>query len=151
MIAAATWSLWLARNDMVFHGKSISSMELLFQAKLRVLIFIKAKNKDLVLIDGDWCTHPKMSLASSSNVVTKWSSPDEGAIKFNVDGSFLLNRASCGGVLRNHKGDVIAIFSGPVECIGADYSELVAVRTAINFFKETNVLGKARLVIESDL
>ncbi|KAL4325288.1 hypothetical protein GQ457_11G025320 [Hibiscus cannabinus] len=77
---------------------------------MRALIWIKAKNKDLVLIDEDWCTHPKLSLTLSSNVVTEWTPPDEGVVKFNVDGSFLLNRAGCGGVLRNHKGDVIAIF-----------------------------------------
>ncbi|KAK9019400.1 hypothetical protein V6N11_053924 [Hibiscus sabdariffa] len=74
----------------------------------------------------------------------------EGAVKFNVDGSFLLNRVGCGGVLRNHKGEVIAIFSGPVDCFGTDYSELVAVKMVLNLFKETNMFGKARLVIESD-
>ncbi|KAK9000739.1 hypothetical protein V6N11_081227 [Hibiscus sabdariffa] len=148
--AAVIWSLWLARNDKLFRGKSLSSLELLFQAKRRALIWIKAENKDLVLIDGDWWTHPKLSLASSSNVVTEWTPPDEGAVKFNVDGSVLLNRAGCGGVLRNHKGEVIAIFYGPAECFGADYSELVAIKMAFNLFKETNVFGKARLVIESD-
>ncbi|KAK9000752.1 hypothetical protein V6N11_081239 [Hibiscus sabdariffa] len=70
---------------------------------MRALIWIKVENKDLVLIDGDWWTHPKLSLASSANVVTEWTPPDEGAIKFNVDGSVLLNRAGYGGVLRNHK------------------------------------------------
>ncbi|KAK9000750.1 hypothetical protein V6N11_081237 [Hibiscus sabdariffa] len=148
--AAIWWSLWLTRNDKVFREKSLSSLELLFQAKMRALIWIKAENKDLVLIDGDWWTHPKLPLASSANVVTEWTPPDEGAVKFNVDGSVLLNRAGCGGVLRNHKGEVIAIFSGLAECFGADYSELVAVKMALNLFKETNVFGKTRLVIESD-
>ncbi|KAK9044178.1 hypothetical protein V6N11_072494 [Hibiscus sabdariffa] len=73
-----------------------------------------------------------------------------GTIKFNVDGSYNVQRASCGGVLRNYKGDVSAIFSGPVVSIGADFAELVAVRTALEFFKETKEIGKSLLCFESD-
>ncbi|KAL4297661.1 hypothetical protein GQ457_12G019540 [Hibiscus cannabinus] len=58
--------------------------------------------------------------------------------------------SSYGGVLRNYKGDVSAIFSGPVVSIGADFAELVAIRTALEFFKETKEIGKSLLCFESD-
>ncbi|KAL4377995.1 hypothetical protein GQ457_02G034400 [Hibiscus cannabinus] len=62
MIAAAVWYLWMACNDKVFRGKSVSNLEFLFQEKIRELIWIKAGNKDLVILDGDWWTHPEISL-----------------------------------------------------------------------------------------
>ncbi|KAK8589522.1 hypothetical protein V6N12_023916 [Hibiscus sabdariffa] len=81
---------------------------------------------------------------------TVWTPPASCTVKFNVDGSYSVQRVGCGEVLGNYKGDVFAIFSGPVDCIGADFAELVAVRTTLTFFQETKEFGKSLLVIESD-
>ncbi|KAK8483593.1 hypothetical protein V6N11_068226 [Hibiscus sabdariffa] len=94
---------------------------------MRVLIWLKAENKDLVLNDGDWWTHPELSLLPISPLATEWIPPVEGTTKFNVNGSFIEHQAGCGGVLRNFKGDVSAIFSRPVDSFGANYAELVAI------------------------
>ncbi|KAK9004588.1 hypothetical protein V6N11_042052 [Hibiscus sabdariffa] len=118
---------------------------------MRVMIWVKAENKDLVLNVGDWWSQPQLSLIPSSPLETEWIPPAEGTVKFNVDGSFSEHQAGCGGVLRNFKGDVTAIFSRPINSFGADFTELIVIRTTLEFFKGTKEFGKALLEIESNL
>ncbi|KAK8661739.1 hypothetical protein V6N13_091335 [Hibiscus sabdariffa] len=71
-------------------------------------------------------------------------------MKFNVDGAFNSECARYGGVLRNYNGDVRAMFAGPVEMVGAEYAELMAIRLVLSIFIEVNWVGKTFLLVESD-
>ncbi|KAL4302063.1 hypothetical protein GQ457_10G007730 [Hibiscus cannabinus] len=61
-----------------------------------------------------------------------------------------LESHGCGGVLRNCNGDVRAMFAGPVELLGAEFAELMAIRLALSIFIEANSVGKSFLIVESD-
>ncbi|XP_039004218.1 uncharacterized protein LOC120131256 [Hibiscus syriacus] len=148
-VSAALWSVWLASNELVFDNKAISQKDLLFTVKMRTLIWIKAIKENDLLCDADWWNNPRgCSLAKSSPVV--WCPPAVGNLKFNVDGAFKDSAAGCGGVLRTHNGDIVALFSGPVDQICADFSELVAVMVALSLFLETGWGYSFRLSFESD-
>ncbi|KAL4384698.1 hypothetical protein GQ457_15G025740 [Hibiscus cannabinus] len=150
-LAAALWSLWLARNERVFRNLSKNQKDLLVFTKMRALIWIKALNEKILLKDDFWWDDPIASLGpSNSELLQDWIPPESGCMKFNVDGSFNTVAAGCGGVLRSSNGDMRAIFSGPVEYFGSDFAELMAVKTALSIFLEAGWMGKVHLIIESD-
>ncbi|KAL4333388.1 hypothetical protein GQ457_07G006800 [Hibiscus cannabinus] len=84
------------------------------------------------------------------SVVLDWFLPKSGSLKFNVDKACNSRAAGCGGVLRNCLGDVKTLFSRPVECQGADFVELMVVRTALVIFTEAFRIGRDHLIVESD-
>ncbi|XVF31075.1 hypothetical protein REPUB_Repub16aG0114200 [Reevesia pubescens] len=65
--------------------------------------------------------------------------------QFNVDGSFKsgVGKAGCGGVLRDYKGMVCGLFFGPIEAVDAFFSEIVAVKKALELFHSSPWLNKA--------
>ncbi|KAL4368985.1 hypothetical protein GQ457_05G017340 [Hibiscus cannabinus] len=44
-VSAALWSVWLARNEVVFKDKHVSAKDILFFAKLRAFMWCKASDK----------------------------------------------------------------------------------------------------------
>ncbi|KAL4301919.1 hypothetical protein GQ457_10G006200 [Hibiscus cannabinus] len=61
---------------------------------------------------------------------------------------FLKNSAGCGGVLKNQNGEIKAIFSGLVNCVGLDFSRLSAIKSAMEIFIESDWMDKVELIIE---
>ncbi|KAK8485704.1 hypothetical protein V6N13_089148 [Hibiscus sabdariffa] len=57
-----------------------------------------------------WTLPPKLGVDNNS---VEWSVPLEGLVKFNIDGPVAgsFSMARIGGILRNHKGEVMAEFS----------------------------------------
>lgn len=56
-----------------------------------------------------------------------------GRIKVNTDGSYIQknNRASIGGVLRNDSGNLIMVFSVPIQCKSNNQAEVMAAMYGI--------------------
>lgn len=82
-----------------------------------------------------------------------WSPPSPGGLKWNVDASFnpRLNRAAIGGVLRNHRGEFICMFSTPIPSMEINDAEVNAIFRAV----QISLLNDSRIhlddmVIESD-
>ncbi|KAL4304545.1 hypothetical protein GQ457_10G006180 [Hibiscus cannabinus] len=74
-----------------------------------------------------------------------------GSIKTHIATSTLNSiLPSVGGSNPNCNGDVRALFAGPVELLGAEYAELMAIRLALSIFIEANWVGKTFLIVESD-
>ncbi|XP_039054282.1 uncharacterized protein LOC120196577 [Hibiscus syriacus] len=112
--AAALWSLWLARNDVVFKSKSTNLKDLLVYVKMRAYAWCKALKVFSVLDEKRWWDWPgeSASLCVQQRPKSVWKPPVLGQMKFNVVGSATNKLAGCGGILRTAEGYVVAIFFG---------------------------------------
>ena len=81
--------------------------------------------------------------------IIKWCVPPNGWIKGNFDGAAKgnLGRAGCGGVLRNHIGNVIDAIAVP---IGHSNSHIAEATAALYTMKLAVDLGYSKLWLEGD-
>ncbi|XP_028761736.1 uncharacterized protein LOC114720258 [Neltuma alba] len=69
--------------------------------------------------------------------ITKWYPPPEGCLRLDTDGSMNLQRhASCGGLIRNPKGDWVLGFQRTLGCIPPMCTELLGVVTGLRICKQ---------------
>ena len=154
--AAAVWSLWLARNESVFEQKQWIIKDIVFLVKLRSLFWIKALRKaDLILEDKFWSDPSSCLLRGMikrTRICTEWNHPLDNCLKFNVDGSAYgkPGPAGCGGILRNERGRILALFSGPLGILESNIAEVMAIKVVLGMFVRSIWKGKFGLVIESD-
>ncbi|KAG4123111.1 hypothetical protein ERO13_D11G307850v2, partial [Gossypium hirsutum] len=77
--ASFLWSIWLARNELVFNKKRLSIDEILFLAKLRSLFFVKSSKEGWIVIESQWWLNPRLCVPCSKGVGprlgTVWPSP----------------------------------------------------------------------------
>ncbi|KAG8481836.1 hypothetical protein CXB51_027159 [Gossypium anomalum] len=82
-----------------------------------------------------------------------WTPSPTGFLKFNVNGATrgCLGSAGCGGVFRDNKGVVIALFSNLLGSTLPLITELVAIKLATCFFDQSaRRCDKGLIIIESD-
>ncbi|KAK5841267.1 hypothetical protein PVK06_010176 [Gossypium arboreum] len=77
-----------------------------------------------------------------------WCPPCFGGVKFNVSGVESEGDVGCGGVLRNSKGVVRAVFSGPCAARESSAAEVGAVCLELEVFIEMGWKGSCSLSIE---
>ena len=140
---AIIWSIWLLRNDMVFNGKDFDFMKIIDTIKFRLAIWLKAKWPD--------CPNTILDVVRLSNAIQVpikvnnvkkaiiWKCPPLDSLKFNVDGSAKgkPGPASIGGVLRDCRFAVKAVFSKSIGVADSNVVELLAVREALKIFVAT--------------
>ena len=82
-------------------------------------------------------------------MTTRWNTPPNGWIKGNFDGAAKgnLGRVGCGGVLRDHVGNIIDAIAVP---IGHSNSHIVEATTALYTMKLAADLGHPKLWLEGD-
>ena len=82
-----------------------------------------------------WGACLKMGVAKKKDLVP-WHSPPCGVLKFNVNGVSKRKPglASIGGVLRNHKGEVIYLFSKHGGIKDSNEAEVLAILEALRVF-----------------
>lgn len=83
---------------------------------------------------------------------SSWSPPISGRLKWNVDASFnpRLNRSSIGGVLRNHIGHFICLFSCSIPTMEINRAEVLAIHRAISISLAHDSFQSSLFEIESD-
>ncbi|XVF11100.1 hypothetical protein REPUB_Repub07fG0240200 [Reevesia pubescens] len=124
--------------------------------KYRVTEWFKAKWSDAQVKDlniADLCIKSKTpALKSKKDLVTSWTPPLPGQMKFNIDGSSFRNlgQSGIGGVLRNAEGSIKLVFSKETRSIDAAKVELLAVNGAFLLFAASFWAKTHELVIESD-
>lgn len=104
IIPSVLWSLWIARNKLVFDKEKPPPHVLCS----RVVSLIHSINRAFAWIPAD------QPPAHTPREVAWKGSPDDNTVALNVDGSCLGNpgRASFGGLLRDHSGAFIFGFFG---------------------------------------
>ncbi|KAL4348781.1 hypothetical protein GQ457_17G018770 [Hibiscus cannabinus] len=95
---------------------------------------MKALSKQEIFEDNLWWVNQVDCCKRFSTCLSSLSS----LVRFSIDGVFLKNSAGCGGVLKNQNGKIKAIFSGPVNCVGLDFSRLSAIKSAMEIFIEAD-------------
>lgn len=80
---------------------------------------------------------------------THWSAPRLGFLKFNVDSYSLGASAGLGGVLRNERGLIIALFSKSIAIADSNVAELSAISEALEMFSTSSWVSSHSLIIES--
>ncbi|KAK8697627.1 hypothetical protein V6N13_113768 [Hibiscus sabdariffa] len=71
-------------------------------------------------------------------------------VNFSIVGVRVGDKAGCGGVLSNEAGTIRAIFLGPTEEKGREFSVLIALQVALESFLLSAWRGKAALVVRTD-
>ena len=81
-----------------------------------------------------------------------WSPPITNSFKWNVDGSSIgkVGPSGIGGVLQNHHGILLGIFSLSVGILDSNITELRAVVKAIKLLASNCLLHHKHIIIESD-
>ncbi|KAL4384663.1 hypothetical protein GQ457_15G028880 [Hibiscus cannabinus] len=129
-VAAYLWSLWIARNDKIFEGKTSNFLDLLYQAKLKALTWLKANMCCDMLSETCWFVRPSASFHPTS--LSKAIGTHTGQIFFQICGLRRSERYGCGGFLPTK--EVV--------------SEQLAVKIALDIFSRFNGMGDLELVIE---
>ncbi|KAH1130478.1 hypothetical protein J1N35_001856 [Gossypium stocksii] len=135
-IVASYWSIWLARNEMVFERKVLLMYMLIFHSKMKILLWVRAAFDECMVQERLWwfCLY---KCRFSKSGPWGWSYPPKGWLKFNV--SSIVSEVALGGsggVLRDEEEIVRALFSGPSDACYADSAELGEIVTALDVFIE---------------
>ncbi|XP_022774106.1 uncharacterized protein LOC111316412 [Durio zibethinus] len=150
------WSLWLARNEKVFNQKVLSTDELFNLICIRLHWWLKAKFPQAVCNSIDVGTNlhnisiPRKMKAVKKHII--WTPPPLGAWKINVDGSAIGKRGptGIGGVVENHKGQILLLFSKHIGIQDSNFAELLAVVEALSIIVSPNIDHIPEIIVESD-
>ena len=134
VVAATLWSVWLARNELVFSKVKIKKKALAKLIQLRVSKWGKASG----LLDfGEtplWKIHPQGAIALHNHKVSKsfWLHKRSGFdLVCAVDGAWGPVRKSMGGgvggTIHNNRGSLLLSFSGPVHSKNPILTEIAGV------------------------
>ncbi|KAK5823825.1 hypothetical protein PVK06_018588 [Gossypium arboreum] len=146
-IAAAVWSIWLARNEMVFENKVLTMDTLVFHAKVRALLWSRAAFDECRFHERLWWLCPYKCRLSKSDP-GGWCFPLHGWFKFNVSGIVFEGVQGGGGVLRGEDGIVRALFSSPIDAGDAESTELGAIIIALDIIIEIGWKRTGSFIIE---
>ncbi|KAK1372733.1 hypothetical protein POM88_028926 [Heracleum sosnowskyi] len=150
--SATLWTIWLCRNQMLFQQVRIKQNELQFLITQRSQLWCQAAK----LIDDGilWKSNPiGMVLSASNSKLNFLSNVNAGLIGF-IDGSWkILNenktQGGIGEYLKDSKGNLIFVFSGPVDASSAFDCEYQAMCFLISKIVASHWRGKP-CVIYSD-
>ncbi|MBA0827605.1 hypothetical protein Goarm_012375, partial [Gossypium armourianum] len=110
LISVACWTVWLARNGLVFESRK----------------------------DNFWwiCLNKcRIDTIISNSAASFWRPPPHGWLKFNVCGVAKEDRAVYGGVLRDKEGLARALFSSSVVANDVDMAKTGAVKIALKVMR----------------
>ncbi|KAJ6921734.1 hypothetical protein NC652_015617 [Populus alba x Populus x berolinensis] len=153
---SATWSMWLLRNDVIFKQKIPDYDTLFFLIVTRLCLWIKAIEPDFPYSFLDLLRYAEGLIRWTNSQKLRigiiWSPPMTNSFKWNVDGSSIEKPGpfEIGGVLRNHHGILLGIFSMPIGILDSNVAELRAVVKAIELSASNCFLHHKHIIIESD-
>lgn len=137
MVLMLMWSIWRARNDLLWSGTRTTPRE------------ITVRDEEWLSVYHRWhlpCKEPRNLMKQ------RWSKPPEGWIKCNFDEAWE-DRTTSGGVgviIRSSNGEFLAALSGKVGVATSPlHAEMAAARRAVMFVKERFAEG-TKVLFESN-
>ncbi|KAE8713962.1 hypothetical protein F3Y22_tig00110202pilonHSYRG00067 [Hibiscus syriacus] len=152
------WSIWKARNLVVFENGKCDSTVLFFITRFRLAKWFLAKYPGVRiqtdLLVGDPTRADKLLSSTSTKKVIGWTPPPSDMFKLNVDGAVTGDgmQGGIGGVLRDSFSCSLANFSSAVGPGLPILTELKAIKNGLVFFfsdlvEEIGVLVTAKGVV----
>ncbi|TYH87967.1 hypothetical protein ES332_D01G154800v1 [Gossypium tomentosum] len=136
-IAATCWSVWLARNEMVFERKVLSMDKLIFHSKMRALLWVRAAFDECMLQERLWWLSSSKWRFDSKPVTLGWRYPPHGWLKFNISRMEIEEVIGCG-----------TLFSRPCDAINVESAELGAIFAALGVIIEIGWRGIGLIIVE---
>lgn len=156
------WSLWKERNARIFEGRNSSFTQTQDLVLLRLSWWIKGWGDPFPYTSEDILRNPSCLAWKTStisvkphlplNASTLWLPPPSRSLKWNVDASASpsLLCAAIGGVLRDHEGKFICMFSTPIPFMEINNAEVLAIRRALKMSLSSARIKDSHIIIESD-
>ncbi|KAJ4960925.1 hypothetical protein NE237_020835 [Protea cynaroides] len=134
-ISCLCWSIWLSSNDLYFHGKQGSPVDVIFRAS-------KAFEEYLSITSSLKETQPARDNQS-------WTPPLLGFTKLNIDVSFSVeHKSGCiGFIFQDSHGNSLFAASENISAPSVLLGEALAIRAGL---QSAVVHGFLNLVVESD-
>lgn len=150
------WTIWKERNSRCFENKLCSLAKLQELILLRLSWWIKGWDDSFPYSTNDvlrnptcikW--NPNPSLISNP---PSWLPPPHSVLKWNVDVSLnqFISKSAIGGVLRDHTGKFLCLFSSPIPLMEINHAEIFAIQRALKITLHSNMLQNNSLIVESD-
>ncbi|MBA0662922.1 hypothetical protein Goklo_006984, partial [Gossypium klotzschianum] len=118
---------------------------------MRVLMWARVIHNECIFSESDWWSSPVKCIVGGRSMRTRdlvWDPPPMGRIKFNVAGFVMNEIAACGGVLRDDKGVVSALFSGSCTARALEMAVLMEIKEASKMVIELIRKEHVPLIIE---
>lgn len=150
-MSVACWSVWPARNELVFEKRWPKMSNLVFLTKILALMWIRAVYDELKVDEKIWWVCPYKSWSDIKKFGLNgmfWCPPSLGWVKINVCGVEIEDKVGCGGVLRDSDGVARALFSGPFAAKDSLVVEVGAISLALTVFLAMGWKGKCSLIIK---
>lgn len=156
------WTLWKERNQRIFTNQSSSIKIMKEMVLLRLGWWISGWKENFPYNPMDIMRNPACLQWSSNLEISKanhigkndviWCPPASHTIKWNVDASVhtFKSRSAIGGVLRNHSGNFMCLFSSPIPFMEINSAEILAIFRAVKITSSNKDLKGVKLIIESD-
>lgn len=135
LFLTTVWSLWKARNKLIFDGQRPPAVITARLAIARAKEFQSVRHRDKI--------QPTNPTSRTSN----WMPPPTDFVKLNTDGSVIGDNAATGGLLRDAQGHWIAGFLMNIGLSTVHDSELWGLRQGL--FLALNLDFK-QIIVESD-
>ncbi|XP_039039585.1 uncharacterized protein LOC120177542 [Hibiscus syriacus] len=135
------WSIWKARNAIVFEGSNLDSMFLFFTVRFRLSKWFLAKFPTVNIQEDLLIGYP--SLADGFSLTLD---------RMNVDGAVRLGGSGggIGGILRDSECCTLLTFSEKVDQVTPPLAELKAIKRGIEIFLASVWVSVGRLIVESN-
>lgn len=100
-----------------------------------------------------WNGCTKIGVSPPMNQIPlSWCPPDISCIKWNVDASVnaLESSSAIGGVLRDHLGNFLCLFSSPIPFMEINCVKILVIHRAIKITLSSNISKNSKIILESD-
>ena len=159
VVSATLWSIWLARNDLIFNKVRIKQS--IFQELILIRINKWGSASNIMSFGHDplWKVNPlgAINLHHHKMSTNFWRAKSEGySFVCMVDASWQSDdrgqiKAGIGGMIKSSSGNILYCFSGPSYACSIHEAEIEAILHVIKCIKCHNILSLNRsMVICSD-
>ncbi|XP_030497977.2 uncharacterized protein LOC115713630 [Cannabis sativa] len=136
-----SWSIWKARNDLLWNKKAQVAADVVFSARTVFNHWNNARSNRF---------EPLPAIVNTLCTSEHWIAPEMNWVKVNVDGAIFASTQSygVGGIARGSDGRLIEAFClHKADCVQPSLVEAIGVKEALSWIKEK---GWQRIILEAD-